>query len=62
MNERRISSMFEIYDSDDILSEDADILETECPICGKDISFSLNDIGSTITCPHCKGKIDLASE
>lgn len=52
---------FEPFDSDDMLS-DADILETECPVCGKEISFSLNNIGSKIICPHCKAEIELTSE
>lgn len=53
---------FEEYDIDNFLSEDANILETECPVCGQDISFSLNDIGSKITCPHCKAEVELTSE
>lgn len=52
---------FEPYGSDDVLSG-SDILETECPKCGKELSFSLDDIGSKITCPHCKAEIELASE
>lgn len=53
---------FEFYDSDDILDEDSDVFETECPICGKDVSFSLSDIGSQIICPHCKAEIEIESE
>ncbi len=52
----------EIYDSDDLLSEDDDFLSTECPLCGRDISFALNDIGSKIICPHCNAEIELISE
>ena len=53
---------FEEYDNDDMFSEDADILEMDCPLCGKVISFSLNDIGSMIICPHCKAEVELVSE
>lgn len=52
----------ETYDSDDFLSEDTDFLSTECPLCGKDVSFAPDDIGSKIICPHCKAEIELASE
>ena len=53
---------FDLYDSDDLLDESSDMFETECPICGKSISFSLNDIGSKIMCPHCNTEIELESE
>lgn len=53
---------FEPYDSDDLLSDDSNFLEMECPLCGKDISLSPNDIDSKITCPHCKAEIEIASE
>ncbi len=53
-------AIFELFDNDDLLSG-ADTLETECPICGKEISFSLDDIGLKITCPHCNAEIELSS-
>ncbi len=52
---------FEPYDSDDILA-DADMFETECPECGKELSFSLDKIGSKITCPHCNTEVIISSE
>lgn len=52
-------SKLELYEDDPF--DESDILTTECPICGKSISFSLDQIGSTISCPHCDAEIALES-
>ena len=37
-------------------------LELECPNCGKDIIFTISDIGTSVKCPHCKEVIELEAE
>lgn len=37
-------------------------IDTECPNCGKDFSFTISEVGSAIVCPHCGAKIELESE
>ncbi len=37
-------------------------IDCECPNCGKDITFSLSDVGSSVTCPHCGEEIALEAE
>lgn len=37
-------------------------IEIECPICGKCVTFTLSDVGSSIKCPHCNEIIELEAE
>ncbi len=37
-------------------------IDIECPNCGKDISFTISEVGSAIVCPHCGAEIELESE
>lgn len=49
--------------TDDILQAITESeIDTECPNCGKDISFKISEVGTTIVCPHCGVEIELESE
>lgn len=37
-------------------------IDTECPNCGKNITFKISEIGSSIICPHCCEEIVLEAE
>ncbi|MBV4417170.1 transposase [Clostridium tyrobutyricum] len=37
-------------------------LSMDCPECGKDVPYTLNDIGKAVVCPHCKTKINLEKD
>lgn len=34
-------------------------LSFDCPKCGKPVEFTVNQIGTSISCPHCNLKISL---
>lgn len=36
-----------------------DVLTIECGNCGKELSISFSDIGSSVVCPHCSTVIEL---
>ncbi len=49
--------------ADDILQAITESeIDTEYPNCGKDISFTISEVGSAIVCPHCGAEIELESE
>lgn len=50
------------FDGIDDLMEDLNTIEIDCPNCDRSFEVNLNDIGSVVTCPHCKAKIELESE
>ncbi len=50
------------FDGIDKVLADLNTLEIDCPDCGKTFEISVDDIGSVVTCPHCKAKIELQSE
>lgn len=37
-------------------------IDTECPNCGKSITFAISDVGTSIKCPHCGEDIALEAE
>lgn len=37
-------------------------IDIDCPKCGKEITFTISDVGSSITCPYCNQIINLESE
>lgn len=45
----------------DELIGDADI-DIECPECGLEFGIQINQIGSTVTCPHCGVDVELLEE
>ncbi len=51
---------FEFDDSamDDFLSE-LEHIEIDCPECNHPFNISVNDMGKTVTCPHCHTEIKL---
>ncbi len=36
-----------------------DNIDIECPNCNKELSISINSVGSSIICPHCQQTIEL---
>lgn len=46
----------------DDLIDDLQNFDIECPECGKDIEVSIDDIGKSVNCPHCKTIIEIESE
>ena len=36
--------------------------DVECPGCKKSFSVSVNEVGSTVTCPNCGATIHIESE
>lgn len=46
---------------DDFLNDLSNI-EIDCPECDHPFEFSLDDIGSTVKCPHCGVEIAIESE
>lgn len=45
---------------DEVLSE-TDI-EIDCPDCEKSFDIQLNQVGTTVTCPHCGAEIKLEAD
>ncbi|MDE5619502.1 MAG: hypothetical protein K2I80_03120 [Ruminococcus sp.] len=37
-------------------------IDIDCPNCEKEITFTISDVGSSITCPYCNQIINLESE
>ncbi len=54
---------FEFDDSvlDDI-SKELEHFEIDCPKCENSFEISLNNIGESVTCPHCGLEIFIQSE
>ena len=50
------------FDGIDDLMDDLKIFEIDCPECEYTFEVSVDDICSTVTCPHCKTKITLESK
>lgn len=46
---------------DDII-EDLKHFEIDCPECEKSFEISINDIGKSVSCPHCGTEIQIQSE
>ena len=63
--ERKENKMagFEFDDSvfDDI-SNELEHFEVDCPECENSFEISINDIGESVTCPHCGLEILIQSE
>lgn len=45
----------------DEIEESLNTLSVSCPICGKDFSITLDDLNTTVVCPHCEATIKLES-
>ena len=50
------------FDGIDDLIKDLDTIAIDCPDCGRSFEVKLDDIGSVVTCPYCKSKIELQSK
>lgn len=45
----------------DEIEESLNTLSVSCPICGKDFNITLDDLNTTVVCPHCEATIELES-
>lgn len=46
---------------DDIL-EELQTITVPCPECGESFDISVDDMDSSVICPHCKSTISIESE
>lgn len=62
--ERRLSMATLDFDSSgfDDLIESLQHFEIDCPECNQSFEITLDDIGNTVSCPHCHTQIKLESE
>jgi ribosomal protein S27E len=44
-------------DFNDLFGDDS--LDFECPNCSNDFQITINQAGTTVTCPHCNAEIAL---
>ena len=46
----------------DDLEDQLNTLTISCPVCGKEFDIALDDLNSSVTCPHCHADMEIESE
>lgn len=44
------------------LEDQLNALTIPCPVCGRQFDVMLDELNSSVTCPHCNANVEIESE